>query len=379
MFAAIQFVMLVEDGIYVGAFGSAWIAYNDVRNTGDDGIDVRDGEYVSIYDNVIRKSGFYGEGDYADGSGADGISVTGVGLGGGRVRLLSMPIGDSPSFGFSVEIIDNDVRRTYDDGIEVTDGGSTWISDNILRHIGYGGEEYYGGGDYYGADAIHVRNVRGMPYGYRGPVAARAGDGDGRDGYFPSGSPWDYSTVVIYNDINKTADDGIEIVGGERPLSRAIALGDGGDGVGDGAPVAGSNGPVLVAWNDVRNAGYGLVGDGDGGDGDGSPYGEYAPDGYGADAVHVRGIRSSSIGDGCGTPVRCGDGDGAPEVSDGSSDLWVADGYGYQVEVLENYIWNAGDDGVEVLDSGKTIIAGNEITNTGLEGDAFSDTDYFFH
>lgn len=351
-----------RDGIYVGNFGDAWIEYNDVRNTGDDGIDVRDGEYVAIYNNVIRKSGFYGEGSYADDAGADGISVTRVG-GSSMVPTiissLSVP-GDVSYFGFNVDIEGNDVRRTYDDGIEVTDGGSTWISDNILRHIGYGGEVYYGGGDYYGADAIHVRNVSGLPYGYPVPVAARSGDGGYRDGYFPSGAPWDYSTVVIFNDINKTADDGIEIVGSAIIPTAALSIGDG-----DGGPVA--SGPVLVAWNDVRNAGYGLVGDG--GDGDGSPYGEYAPDGYGADAIHVRGIRRGlSIGDGDGSETldiaSIGDGDGFPEMNPMQ---WQADGYGYDVEILENHVWTTGDDGVEVRNSGKTIVAGNDISNTGLD------------
>lgn len=366
------------DGIFMDDFGFGWISKNDIRNTGDDNIHASEGEYVAIYDNILRKAGFFEDGDHADEHGADAIYVTDVD---GDVPDVALPnhLTDDGYiyYGFNTDILGNDINRTYDDGIEVTYGGPTWVGENIIRHIGYGDDTSYDGGDYYGADGVHLRGISGLPEG--SPVITlRAADRD-ESGFFPTGAPTDYSSVVVFNNIRVTADDGVEVVGmditaptGPTPTATADGDGDGCTHCGDGEPVESSR--TLVAWNEIRHAGYGVDGDGDGGDGDGDggSYG-YAPDGYGADAVHVRGITNGNayVGDGDGAvPLGdgCGDGDGATTMHGPAA---AFDPNLFAVEVLNNYIWNTGDDGIEVRDSGRTRVATNQIYNTGL---ATSDT-----
>ena len=64
------------------------------------------------------------------------------------------------------------------------------------------------------------------------------------------------------------------------------------------SPFFGSN-RTLIGLNTVRNSGYGAIEEGEG---DGESYGDYAADGYGADAIHVRGIEGGlwSSCDWCG-------------------------------------------------------------------------------
>lgn len=343
---------------------------NDVRNTADDGIEVvgRDGQpdmvaistagigyppyyfgetdRVLIKNNTIRRSGvvnnfgFYKENLGPDGYGHDGIHVRGINGQSGPIWPVMTLAGPGPVpgeggygyYGYAVDVIDNDVRRTGDDGIEVINSSSTLILGNTVRRAGVGGGIYYGGGDYFGADGIHVRNV-GDRFG--GPIWSPGLAGPAGIGFKP------YSVVITENDVRKTADDGIEVVGNAGPRFMN-AWGDGGDG-GDGwpSPIR-TTGRTLISQNDVHNAGYGLF-EGDGGDGDGlidDGYGYGAPDGYGADGIHVRGVGRQYYGDGGD-----GDGCGAPTVGLFGDALSFGD---FDVEISDNYIWNSADDGVEV-------------------------------
>ncbi|MCI5060178.1 MAG: right-handed parallel beta-helix repeat-containing protein [Alphaproteobacteria bacterium] len=343
------------DGVLVDDFTFAWIGLNDVRNTGDDAIQASNGEYVAVYDNLIRKAGFFEGGKHADIFGADAIFVTEVGNDVSPDAAAATLDAIHSSFGFNVEVVGNDISKTYDDGAEIVNAGPTWVSDNIITNVGYGPEGSYGGGDFYGADAVHLRNVSGLPHGLRLLKEALIGD----DSYvrrtlngtllreaevkeatldanvFPKGAPWDYSSVVINNQIKKVADDGVEVVGGEEATVTLDIAGPSEESPHMAYPEMKSS-RTLIAWNDIRHIGYG-----------------YTPDGRGADAVHVRGINTGF------DPRDVKEPRGRKVSSSGS----------FAVEILENFIKNTMDDGAEVLDSGRTRIVANEILDAGFVGE----------
>ena len=159
------------------------IYYNNIDFTGDDGIEVVDGDFVSIYDNYLDFIGFLpsaeddtpaGVGIAAAASmptasnyetffdeeyGADAIHVRNV----GEAEVVTWVPGDSVGPGVSVydadsEITGNEIGVVSDDGIEVINeleeelfasmytGGSTsepttstYIGENIIGHTGGNG------------------------------------------------------------------------------------------------------------------------------------------------------------------------------------------------------------------------------------------------
>ncbi|MBI4032040.1 MAG: right-handed parallel beta-helix repeat-containing protein, partial [Proteobacteria bacterium] len=308
------------DGEYYGAgyYGEGYGGYdvnifdNYVSTTGDDGIEVLNSGSTIIGWNYVYHSGAGNGGDWY---GADGIHVRGV-SGDGYSDGYYGDYGFDP---YAVVITDNDVDLTYDDGIEVVDSGRTLIEDNEVSRAGFGMETYYGGyygyygegyyGDYgyytfptsggddgYGADGIHVRNVYAGYYGEGGPEFLLAGF-IGEEGYYGG-----YDVNIIGNDVDTTTDDGIEVL---------------------------YSGSTLIGDNTVNNAG--------------TYYGEYA-DYHGGDGIHVRGVHGDLFG-----PGYYGDYGVSP----------------YSVVIIDNDVDTTHDDGIEVVQSGRTRIEGNDVFNAG--------------
>ena len=398
------------------------IINNDVRKTGDDGIEVFNSESTLILGNTVRKAGVYrdneGESYYggyglntdgADYYGADGIHVRNVG---GANPFFpndgySGPEGFEP---YSVAIVGNDVRDTADDGIEVVGEngyygnpefneriadwdddayqyngtGRTIILGNTVRDAGvsgyYGGSysnsydsrdgyysyesNYYGNrGSYdgYGGDGIHVRGVGNFFNGFPATQQAQAG---------ASGGPsfgGDYIVKVIDNDVRRTGDDGIEVIGNSFGGDPKFAV----SGIGDGPypPYYGGGYRVLVADNFVKKAGLSAGhysyknSDYQGYDESGnyyygysyndnySYYGNPGQDGYGADGIHVRNVGNFNFKFGA-----------APASVAGDSEAGF---YGYAVDILGNTVRKTADDGIEVRNSESTLIAYNDVKNAG--------------
>lgn len=283
----------------------------------DDGIEVLNSDRTIIRLNTISNAGagIYGSsaGSLGDGdeTGADGIHVANV---------YDYDYDGS----YSLEIGDNTINVTGDDGIAVEDSGRTLIIDNSIGNAGagdYGNGELsnnFGGSDFYGADGISVRNVRANDFA--GYMAGRASVVFGGEDAADAG--WIYSVEIINNDVTNTADDGIEVVGSGRTLIRS---------------------------NDVVNAGFM----------DGY-YGSYeSVDSYGADGIHVRDTYASG---------------------------YYGDYYGYygyysvptSVEIINNtvnvdretgeFTGHSADDGIQVLYSGDTLIDDNQVANSGIAG-----------
>ncbi len=307
------------------------IKNNRVKKTADDGIEVvgdqyhhygypwdhknQDGFYYGtgrtlIQGNRVRDAGY--DGDYGDhkgnkeewerdGYGADGIHVRGV-FDNGVIVSVAGGASEGGFYGYAVDVLGNNVKRTEDDGIEVLDSESTLIQGNKIRNAGYmdyGYDEGYEGDDYYGyhrysdADGIHVSNVYGSLGALPGVIT--------ENGFSP------YAVVIDHNKIKNTADDGIEVNDAGR---------------------------TRISYNRVKNAGlmmdYGYEGD---------DYSHYTSgdERYGADGIHVRGI--TNIYD-------FHHGDTITDVAGFSGGEGY--GYGYDIEIVGNKVKDVASDGIEV-------------------------------
>ncbi len=344
---------------YEGDYYDVAIVGNNTNNTSDDGIEVVDSGRTLIRENKVRNTGLIGDQNVQDGDyygegyrslnfsggdyyGADGIHVRDSGE--NFIRLAALDSLEGPGYyggygyhGYEINIIDNDVNTTGDDGIEVVDSGSTLIDDNRIKNVGvtkvkevyYGGYgyegEYYGygeasrrtGADEYGADAVHVRGVHNN--GFYGPGFY------GDYGYQP------YAVVVSNNDIENVSDDGVEVL---------------------------DSGRTRIEYNDIEDTGlkgYKYITQG---------YGEYEDvlkmkfsggDYYGADGIHVRNV----FADYFYYPSEVYEGE---ELA-----LYPYEGfYGNSVEIVGNDIEDTGDDGIEVVRSGRTLIDSNNIYDVGV-------------
>jgi filamentous hemagglutinin family protein len=255
------------DGIHVyevGAYGydgdyAVQIKDNVIDRTGDDGIEVLNSGRTLISGNTITNAGAF-DGEYlglGDESGADGIHVANVYSADNEVEEEYNEEGESSTgdfYGYAVDILNNTVNVTGDDGIEVANSGSTLIEGNTVSHNGFGHSSYYGSGDTTGADGIHVVNVYG-------------GEGYAHAGNVTEGTFQPYAVVVTGNTVDTTADDGIEVT---------------------------DSGRTLITDNTVSNSGVtSSVEEGDEGDFE-TLVSEYsgAPDGWGADGIHVRNVHA---------------------------------------------------------------------------------------
>lgn len=391
-------------GFGFGGYGNdpkVLIKDNTIKSTGDDGIEVVgvDGR-VEIKSNDIDDAGvnrFFFSPYYAgngDSYGADGIHVRDV-----------YDDGDDYDYGYesfsfggyghghddkAVTITGNNIDQTGDDGIEVIDSESVKISWNDIEHAGTDSHHNGYGGDSYGADGIHVRNVHGDDIIY-----AVEGFGEGY-GYY--GDDDEYAVEIKHNNVHKTGDDGIEVA----------------------ADYYDYTGRTLISRNDISYAGIenGFFG---------FPYYAGHGDSYGADGIHVRGVINAGDYAPAGggedgyhgyaadilhnTVLKTGD-DGIEVINTestlisgnniihagvgffgfpfggddytGADGIHVANVYGdngygypgvegeegdfqsYAVVIKDNNITTSDDDGIEVVESGRTLIKSNDVDNSGV-------------
>lgn len=328
-----------NDGIAVENSGIVNIGGNVVNQTGDDGIEVVDSAYANIaYNNLSDIGNYFAlppkgvetkslvieiEGPEEDESGADAIHVENVyGYNNGADEYVYGPR-------TNVSITGNIINRTADDGIEVVGSGATLIAGNFITNAGI-----FGGGDYYGADAIHVRDVwANTEYDdvkvSKVAIVEDVEDEDHGEGHNGPGR----SVTITGNFINKTADDGIEVLySGPTRINENTIWNVGS--LGYAEPTE----PALMTTA-VSEKGY---------------YPEN--DGYGADAIHVREVS------GYGNEGSSREKSSVSVESEGGS----AHERGFPVEITGNNIAFTADDGIEVVDSTRTLIAENNILGAGF-------------
>ncbi|MGH1375146.1 MAG: right-handed parallel beta-helix repeat-containing protein [Alphaproteobacteria bacterium] len=192
-----------------GGNGGIDIVNNNIRFSGDDGIDVEGSNDVNIRRNLIR--------DSRD----DGIDV---------------------SYSYDVDIINNRIIRSGDNGIEVRGGGDINIRRNFIRRSGSDGihaENVYGGGiptismsrdgtegglyivnndvRFSGDDGIEVQNSSSAKI-KRNTISDSEDDG--------ISSRYNGSVVIARNEVDESGDDGIYVVGGGFKGPQIFALSD---------------------------------------------------------------------------------------------------------------------------------------------------------
>ncbi len=374
-----RILYIENDGVNVSGATQMDITKNRINGLSGNGIIVDDADEVLVGENQIWDVG------------TDSIHVSSSG---------------------NTSILGNKTERAGDDGIEVVDNyGYLLISGNTVTDSGITGLS-----DSYGGDGIHVRGSSAtIPYGSEETFAAAVTTLPAEyAGYLPTGNiDTDYAVVVYNNTVTNSGDDGIEVVGGNSSSGsnedKRIAIQE----------VFGYNtNATLVLLNNVTNSGVNdTAEDSYGSDGIHvrNVYGDY---GYSDFAVEILGNTvDQSTDDGIETrdtgAVRiasntvANSGYAAESEEGGSEEVFAArvasgyDDYGYgnaadgihvhnasrgglvsllvtdtddagsgtyDVEILDNDVTNSGDDGVQVVWSGNTLIDLNTITNSGLEG-----------
>lgn len=244
-----------ENSIIAGSYTEGYEEYalvidgNIINGTDDDGIEVVNAGRTLITRNDISEAGvgsgyLYGSGGIY---GSDGIHVRDVSN--HSYFGYDGTDGEGNYYNYGVNILDNTVDVTADDGIEVIHSDSTVIADNTVMHAGYGRSSYYEGGDFFGADAIHVRDVYSNDI-YRGEgdfsVAVDAG--------FDSGNGFtEYSVVIENNTTDTTGDDGVQVLfsGDTRIAHNTISN----SGTSEGARIFGGDGINILAFGEYGEFG----------------------------------------------------------------------------------------------------------------------------
>jgi len=379
------------------------IIKNDVRFTGDDGIEVSNSQSTLIAQNI---------------SGADGIRVANIG--GAESTLYQTSAYSGNGFeAYSVAIVNNDVRRTADDGIEVIGGttlnddfpyelnareyindedsfqyagtGRILITENVVRDAGTAIESLfasetatgteptnaaitrYGSYDGLGGDGIHVNlasaNIDDV---YQQPFAFVQSIQQVSVGSYGEQS---YDVQITKNDVRRTGDDGIEILGDTSanvigPIAKFGASGIAGNSINR----------VLVEGNFIRDSGVtaevessvssitsSIFDESEQSTSSSTSvvYGNAAEDARGADAIHVSGV--GAVDQGLVEWVSETQRVGLESVSGSYS--------GYAVDIIDNNINRTADDGIEVANSDSTFISVNKIQNAGsLTTSSYSET-----
>lgn len=308
------------DGVYDGYEYAVNVIDNDVSYSMDDGIEVENGGRALVYNNRVDHSGITDTEEAVGYStlynGADGITVHNI----YADSYAAGVVGDGEFQGYAIDIIDNTVDRSVDDGISVHDASSTYIADNTVSNSGFNfvdtdledGDDSFSTGDIvWGADGIHVRNVWNNTKEYsEGPYDRIAALEEGEDYYFKP-----YSVVIRGNTVTNSNDDGIQVAfSGDTLIGGDVPGGEGG----------------FVGGNTVTNSGT-----------------SNGARQFGGDGINVvTGYYSLSS-------LLSGWYDGMKEVS---------------VEVLGNTVGNSLDDGIEVVGATDVEVGFNDVSESGDDG-----------
>lgn len=274
-----------DDGIEVLNSGRTYIGQNRISFVGLD-LPIVDGRVALVED---------GENQYGDG-----------------IRVYNV-YADDYDGSASVEIDDNDIYQTGDDGIDVSYSGRTYIHDNTVEAAGYNSTP-----DYYGADGISVRSIYANDY--LGSMSSKLVFG----GADAEAAGWIFGVEIIDNTVDGTDDDGIEVVGAPR---------------------------TLIQGNDVFNAGYGS---------------ENWADGYGADGIHVRDVHvyDAPYEEEYEYEIAL-----LPDEDDTPTAVEIIDNRVNVIRATGEFSGNTADDGIQVLYSGDTLIDANHVANSGTLSD----------
>ncbi len=312
-----------RDGIHVEDNYAVDIWGNNINNVGDgqikdggNGIVVNDSDGAEIWDNIVDNAyddgiELYASSDseirtntitYAGGNGIEAGESDYVYIGGNTIEFADEN-GINVQGNDYVDIDNNTIRYIGEDGILVEDFYMADIHENNIYYVGEDGIRLRDGSGYI---AIHGNQIEIVGLDVSGFIRDR-GDDEGADGIHVSDiyDDDDYGSIeIIENIIRDVADDGIVVAEAETGL--------------------------LIAGNTVDRSGFGEAGT------------------YGSDAIRV-----------------LDSGDVSYYSVDPYSVLETPYDQNFGIYILGNDIFYTGDDGIEVIGSGSTMISGNTILGTG--------------
>jgi len=317
-------------------------------------------------DTLIGNAGF-------DGYGADGIHVRGITSNEGSdnyntIRASVAGENGGVYAGYAVDVINNNVRRTADDGIEVANSDSTLIAENIVNDSGFLSgssttssfssssaenefrtssqttSEWRGENpddrNRKGADGISVSNV------------GTENNNTKREGFISEGGVDQYAVVVYDNFVNNSSDDGVEVSNSKRTRIEKNEIK--------------RSGTTQHRVTETQNRGkerffaYGFGGGSINIEIDGAT----VTDGFGSDGISVNNVQADDVL--VFVPGDEVEGEPTTEIS-GSFEFQPVDA----VEIVNNVVTISADDGIQVTDSGDTLIGGegeedgNTVTQSG--------------
>jgi filamentous hemagglutinin family protein len=377
---------------------------NTVTNSADDGIEVVGSEgfifpfaksglfydattgRVLVSGNNVTNSGYGFGGNYGgqDGYGGDGIHVRGI-YNDGYIYASAGSVGGD-FYGYAVDVLNNTVTNSGDDGIEVLDSSSTLIRGNTIINSGLlddgTGDET---GDFFGADGIHVRNVWNDSYDYDD------GDDEGEGeyetyasksvlpGYIGDGGFVPYSVVVYDNNVTNSQDDGVQVLfSGDTLVELNDILNSGTD---SGSRIFGGDGINVVTSPGFFSYGYGksLFGYGDVPEVTVNVIGNTVENSL-DDGIEVVGannvlvdsnIVTNSGDDGINILGFAGFGEDEEEIPSFGSKVTLLsyfDWPSFNAEVVNNTVTNSGGDGIESRGFDNLLVDGNTTENSGANG-----------
>lgn len=363
-----------KDGILVEYAENVRIIGNEIFDSGDDGVDVYNADTALVEDNFIRRSGDDGV-DIDDVDGVDvidnnirysddkGISIETA----ETVNVLENRVRNSGDNGIEVEYVtgdltidDNTVRKSGENGIYVSEVNNVRLRDNNIYNSGLNGI-YLDNVDTFAAlrrNWIETSDEDGILVEYAGKVRAINNDvfdsgDDGIDIYEAN------KARVERNFIRNLGDDGVDIddVDVVNVEGNNIRYSDDKGITIDGAET------VTVLENRVRNSGdTGIEVENVDGNVD---IDENIVRASGDHGIYVEDVETLNV-------------TGNTVLNSEEDAIHVEDVYGYGSEyavfIEGNTITKTGDDGIEVINAGRTRIEGNIISDIGVsrdEGDFF--------
>ncbi|GEM_PF-6956138 len=351
------------DGIHVRGGSDVLIAENEIYNTNDEGIYVNSSlGHLVVVGNYIENAGVASS-DIGSGieliSTKSSVEIAGndiIGTHHAGILVKGTRSGD-------IEIRDNYVEDAGDDGIRASEGGNIFIAGNEVENSGDDGIEV--------RDAINPSVILGNDVTFSAVNGVNINNSNDavvqgnniydivNAGIFAENSA---NILIVGNDVD-TAHTGIRVHGSDNAeiIGNYVDTITGTDRFADGIHVRGGS-DVLIAENEIYNT---------------NDEGIYVNSSLGhlvvvGNYIENAGVASSDIGSGIELISTKGSVEIAGNDIIGTHHAGIlvkgTRSYAGNIDIIENYVADASDDGIRASEGGKIFIAENQVENSGNDG-----------